>query len=187
MEILIEILIGLILIPLELIVYSIFESFTPFKKAYDKTIEEGKDNNFLMILNPDIKKIYLAGIIILALVLILVDAFSTYFYISNTTGQTGFIVTVSICQSVCLPLITLCISGSLKKIYFAENKILYKSLLWRKKIEIDQINCVIEHNKKIIIIYNTKNNTKNFKIPAYYSNYDKALANLKKIKFYKVY
>lgn len=181
-EFIIVILVAIVVEPIVVLISAKCEGSSPFKKAYNKTIEEGTDDNFKMILNSNVKGVYLAGIIFAGFVLILGDVSFSLVYASDKIDTTFFVIMILFYQILDVPVILFCVSCSLKTIYFTENNIVYKTLFRKKKIEIDKIECVIEDNKKIVIVYNGKN----YKISSYFSNYDKALAILKKHNFYKV-
>lgn len=182
-EFIVELLITIVVEVAFGLIFVIFENLNPFKKAYNKTIEDGTDDKFKMVLNSNVRGSYWAGIIFAGLILIIGDISFPLAYVSDKINTTLFVIMILIFQILCLPAILFCINGSLKTIYFTENNIVYKTLFRKKKIEIDKIKCAIEDSKKIIIVYNGKC----YKIGSYFSNYDKASANLKKLSCYKFY
>lgn len=181
-EFIIVILVAIVIEPIVVLICAKCKGLSPFKKAYNKTIEEGTDDNFKMILKSDVKVVYWIGIIFAGFVLILGDVSFTLLYASDKIDTTFFVIMILFYQILDVPAILFCVSCSLKTIYFTENNIVYKTLFLKRKIEIDKIKCAIEQNKKIVIVYNGKS----YKISSFFSNYDKALAILKKHNFYKV-
>lgn len=148
----------------------------PLKKIYDKQATEATDTRFIMMSNHDIKSTQIFALVCAALGFILGIALFPIAYASKNMSLHDFIFAEIGYQAVVLPMLLCALHYTTKKIYFFENDIVIKSVIYFKRVSFDQIMIVTESNYTkvclmLVIIYNKK---KKVKINQNFINYDLA-------------
>ena len=154
----------------------------PFADKYNKTLQDANEDNFSMIIEPNIKATILVGIIGFGFMWVVgvISVFAAYI-IGKMKFVDCIIVTLTF-SLICLPITSLFLHFFTKQVYFTSETIFIKTLFVKKLISVDDIVEVKEDkfdkhkffrisNKDILIIKTAKYK---IKITKNYSNYELA-------------
>lgn len=148
----------------------------PLKNKFEKTVANTADKTFVMIADSSTKAVQILALVCAILGYVLGIAFPIMMYFTKQFEWSGFIILTLTFQVLLLPLLIICLHCTTKKIYFSESEIIIKSITYFKKIDISQIEEVLETNysQTILMLLIKYDNGKKFKIKQNFGNYDLA-------------
>ena len=144
----------------------------PIKKKFDKTITDATLDAFVMAPNSETKSLSIMVLSFAIFGFVLGIALPIGLYFGGDVTVVGAILMAVIFQAVLLPVLLASLHYTTKKIYFSNNEIVVKSLIYVKKIVFSQIEevteslgepailtltIVLKSGKKLIIRYNYGN------------------------------
>lgn len=154
----------------------------PFADKYNKTLQDANENNFSMIIEPNIKSSILVGIIGFGFMWVVGVTSVFIAYLMGQMKFTDCIIITLLFSLLDLPFVSIFLHYFSKKIYFSADTIFIKSFFVKKEIKLSDITYVNEEltktprtftspNVDILILFLHKSK---IKITKNYSNYELA-------------